>query len=170
MASIIAISDLRINHMQAAVDRAKRMFFKNCPNKKLKHQLKLLIPIFELINLAKGNMAQAAATGVNVKNDSLKKRIRLKKSTHPTYLINKHEYFLTIQFNKDQLVSIDKRIFQDIIAHELAHLLDIVAREVVNGYYSYSNETDHDAYWNQLAKWMGCSAKVQYTLTGLSYQ
>lgn len=156
--------------MQIAVDRAKKQFYKNCPNNKLKHQLKLLVPCFEIVNWHATTIALARATGVSVKRDPLKKRIRLRKTTHPTYFIDGHEYFLTIQFNKDRLKSIDTIMFQDIITHELAHLLDIVARQVVNGQFSLSNNTDHDEYWQQLTKWMGGTPISEYTLTGCTNQ
>lgn len=126
-----------------------------------KNLLKKITPVFHVVNRRKWDtVAQAWAVGKYVRKDDAKKALKLRQSTHPMLYIDGDQYFMLIQFNKGASYLWTRRGLRHVIAHELAHLLQIVVDKDVDGKTSLSNEaTDHDEHWKRWAKQMGGTGK-----------
>lgn len=122
----------------------------------LKKKLSKLEPIFHIVNRKKWLLyGQAWAVSKWAKKDIAKRQLKLKQSTHPTTTMDNDIYFLVIQINKGAWKGITRRGLRYLVAHEFAHLLQIVVDEEVDGCYSYSTNEDHNAKWLRYTRWMG---------------
>jgi predicted nucleotide-binding protein (sugar kinase/HSP70/actin superfamily) len=98
---------------------------------------------------------QAWAVGKWTKKDIAKRQLHIREKTHPSVALDGDIYFLVIQINKGAIRMITRRGLRYLLAHELAHILQICIDEEVDCGYSYSTEADHDEKWTRYAKWMG---------------
>jgi predicted nucleotide-binding protein (sugar kinase/HSP70/actin superfamily) len=122
----------------------------------LKKKLTHVQPIFCVTRRRKCNLIGSAwAVGCSYKKDAVKNQLKLNKNTHPTIILDGDYYFLIIKINKGAFRGITRRGLRYLVAHELAHILQIVVDEEVDDNYSYSTANDHDAKWLKYTKWMG---------------
>lgn len=122
----------------------------------LKKKLATIYPIFEIINAPKWYIyGQAYCVGRYAKKCAVKRRYKLNITTHPTTIINDDYFFCIIQINKGAMHLVSRRGLRYLVAHELAHLLQTVVDEEVDGQFSYSTWNDHGLKWVQYTKWMG---------------
>jgi hypothetical protein len=87
---------------------------------------------------------------------TMRKQLRLKKSTHPITTIGGKKFFLIIRINPRAFSSDDKTSWKKlatVIGHEMAHLLLIVWRKQINGTCSVSDSNDHNDDWKKVSLW-----------------
>jgi hypothetical protein len=138
-----------LNHIRDTFERSDAPQY-------IKRKLAKLHPIFEIVNAPKWQLyGQAYLVGQYAKKSAVKKRLKLKIQTHPTIYIDDTYFFCILQINKGAMHLVSYRGLRYLVAHELAHLLQIVLDEEVDGQYSYSTALDHDARWGRITKWMG---------------
>lgn len=135
----------------------KEKFYKSEAPEYHKNILRKITPVFHVIKRRRSNtVAQAWAVSKYVRKDPSKKALRLRQSTHPMMVIDGDPYFMLIQFNRGASCLWSRRGVRHVIAHELAHLLQIAVDKDVDGKCSMSDEaTDHNERWQKWAKWMG---------------
>ena len=134
----------------------KEKFFSSDAPEYLKKQLRRINPNFHIVRHRKWDIvAQAWMVGRFARKDVAKKCLKLKQSVHPVVTLDGDVYFPIIQINKGAFQGITRRGLFYVLAHELAHLLQIVNDEEVDGTYSYSSDADHDKRWLRLTLWMG---------------
>lgn len=134
----------------------KQKFFDSGAPDYLKRYLKRIHPVFHIINKPKWKIyGQAWLVSRWAKKDIAKKQLKLNINKHPTITIDGDIYFCILQINKGCYGFITRRGLRYLVAHELAHLLQIVVDEEVDGLYSYSTSEDHNKKWLHMTRWMG---------------
>jgi hypothetical protein len=134
----------------------KQKFSESLAPAYLKRKLEKLDIIFHIVNRPSWYLyGQAWAVSKWAKKDIAKRQLKLKQRTHPTIAMDGDYYFLVIQINKGSFKGITRRGLRYLVAHELAHILQIVVDEEVDGCYSYSTSEDHNDKWLRFTRWMG---------------
>jgi hypothetical protein len=142
--------------LEEILNEVKEKFNESEAPEYLKKKLKKINPVFFISNKKRTDMV-GGAVAINryAKKDLIKNSLKLKRSIHPTVTLLGEVYFLIIEVNKGGLRCITHRGLRYLVAHELAHLLQVVLDEEVDGSYSYSTPNDHDERWYRFTKWMG---------------
>lgn len=142
--------------LKDVLNDVKEKFDDSDAPKYLKRHLRKIEPIFQIVNRPNWYLyGQAWAVSRWAKKDIAKRQLKLRRSTHPMVILDDEYYFLVIQINKGSFRGITRRGLRYLVAHELAHILQIVVDEEVDGCYSYSTNDDHDHRWYRLTRWMG---------------
>jgi hypothetical protein len=150
---------ITVNNLNEILNQIRDTFERSAAPAYLKRKLSQIHPIFEIVNAPKWQLyGQAYLVGQYAKKSAVKKRLKLKVKTHPTVVIDETYFFCILQINKGSMHIISHRGLRYLVAHELAHILQIVADEEVDGQYSYSTALDHDEKWVKYTKWMGGTA------------
>jgi hypothetical protein len=145
-----------VNNLNMILNHIRDTFERSDAPKYLKKKLAKLHPIFEIVNAPKWQLyGQAYLVGQYAKKCAVKKRLKLKIHTHPSVYIDDNYFFCILQINKGAMHVVSYRGLRYLVAHELAHLLQIVVDEEVDGQFSYSTALDHDSRWQNITKWMG---------------
>jgi hypothetical protein len=122
----------------------------------LKRRVRKLPIVFGIVNRPYSDICgNAIAIGRYAKKEPIKHRLKLKLRTHPTVTIDGDYYFLVIEINRGALKRITRRGLRYLVAHEYAHILQIVVDEEVSNQSSYSTPEDHNKRWQRFCKWMG---------------
>jgi hypothetical protein len=76
------------------------------------------------------------------------------KIVGPTYRIKKTNYILIIELNKALCHrNSSKKFFENLIKHELSHLLEIILNKATDEVGSWSDEFDHAFLWQIIFDW-----------------
>lgn len=143
-----------IELLEELVGEIKEHFYKSPAPVKYKKLCKKINPVFHIINRKKWFFyGQAQAIGKYAKS-YLKRQLKLSCKTHPCVTLDGCEYFLVIEINLG-LRSFTRRGLRYLVAHEYAHLLQMVHDEEVYNQASYATESDHDWKWQTLCKCLG---------------
>lgn len=143
--------------LQDILGDVKLKFYDSDAPDYLKRKLRAIQPVFQIVNRKLWQLyGQAWLVGKWAKKDIAKRQLKLRQSTHPTIVVDGDIYFAVIQINKAAARMITRRGLRYLVAHELAHILQIVVDQEVDGTFSYSTETrDHDEKWVKYTHWMG---------------
>jgi hypothetical protein len=134
----------------------KQKFYESSAPVYLKKKLDKISPVFHIVNRPHWQLyGQAWATSKWSKKDIAKRQLKLRQATHPTIILDGNVYFLVLQINKGSWRGITRRGLRYLVAHEFAHLLQIVVDEEVDGCYSFSTNEDHNYKWLKYTRWMG---------------
>lgn len=136
-------------------DVKQKFLFSDAPayQKKL---LKKIHPNFHIVRKPKWNIyGQAWLVSHIAKKDIAKRHLKLNVNKHPSITIDGDIYFCILQINRGCFSFITRRGLRYLVAHELAHLLQIVIDEEVDGLYSYSTSEDHNKKWFNIVRRMG---------------
>lgn len=142
----------------AAVEACQATFQASKATLKLKRIDRSIKPLVFLYGRRGGTLAQAY--GLSLRSScSSRKRLGLRESIHPSSLIGKRKYFMIIEVNPNAFSKYKTTTWKSlcvVIAHELAHLCDIICRKQTFGdMTSIDPTTDHDGVWKNLSKCYG---------------
>jgi hypothetical protein len=144
-----------IDLLDKLAEECKERFYKSDATQKSKQILKKVNPIFQIIRYPKWRIyGNAMAIGKYAKKDRCKRNLKLKCSNHPHLRLDGNDFFMVIQINV-ALGNFTRRGLRYLVAHELAHLLQIVEDEEVENQYSYSTDNDHSKRWATYCRQMG---------------
>lgn len=150
------IKDIDVKLLNDILIDVKHHFQQSSAPNYLKRLTLKINPIFTVVNRPHSLIYGCAyAISTSSRNFAIKKRLNLKREHHPSIDIDDQSYFLIIEINKPLLKRVTKRGLRYLIAHEFAHLIQIINDQEVDGRQSLSTPLDHDIIWKQLCKWSG---------------
>lgn len=141
--------------LEEALTKVRKTFETSKAPKRLKKLLRRLPIIFKMCNFPQSkDCGMAIAIGERCRHRA-SRRYKSFRKNKPGIRIDDEIYYLFIEINQGSLKRLTFRGLRYIIAHELAHIVQIVDDKEVEGHMSYSTPSDHDKKWGRMCKWMG---------------
>jgi hypothetical protein len=116
---------------------------------------KKCFPIFSICNYKKCNWYGIAVAVSKYAHDATKKKLKLRVKSHPHVWMKQNCYFLIIEINKG-LLQYTRKGLKNLVAHEVAHIVQIVVDKHVDDQYSINDaDIDHGKNWKRYCKYLG---------------
>jgi hypothetical protein len=112
-------------------------------------------PVFYICNYKKCNWYGQACAVSKHAHDATKKKLKLRVKSHPHIWMKHNHYFLIIEINKG-LLKYTRRGLKNLIAHEVAHIFQIIVDRHVDDFYSINDDDiDHGDKWKRYCRYFG---------------